>query len=273
MRRAKTSRGAHPRRIVGAALLFLIASGIFIYFAKQRQVADLADHPALTHYVLAEGDLISPADAAALEDKLAKLDKSGAAQVVVVANERLSSATIADEALQIARRYRLGHAGKNDGLVLLIAAQDKKARIEVGYGLEGALTDAQARLIIANDIEPFLSKGDVGAAALHGVDAILAVVHPTPFAEPAPERLGIGWLLGVGLFIVVIALVVLGVLQGIVLAIPGMSGRIAASRRWGWFARVRIVGGQSRGDERGSSSSSSASIGGGGSFGGGGSND
>jgi uncharacterized protein len=273
MSRTKANKGAKPRRIVGAALLFLIAAGIFIYFAKQRQVADLADHPVLTHYVQAESDLIGRGDAAALEDELAKLDKSGAAQAIVVANERLSTATIADEALQIARRYRLGHAGKNDGLVLLIDAQDKKARIEVGYGLEGMLTDAQARLIIANDIEPFLSKGDIGAAARHGIDAILAVVHPAPFAEPAPEKLGTGWRLGVGLFMVVIALVVLGVVQGLVLAIPGMNGRITASKRWGWFARVRILGGQSRNGERASSSSSSASIGGGGSFGGGGAND
>jgi uncharacterized protein len=273
MRRTKASKGANPRRIVGAALLFLIASGIFVYFAKQRQVADLADHPALTHYVLAESDLIGRADAVALEDKLAKLDRSGAAQAIVVAIESLSSATIADEALQIARRYRIGRAGKNDGLVLLIAVQNKKARIEVGYGLEGVLTDAQARLIIANDIDPSLSNGDIGAAARHGLDAILAVLHPAPFAKSPPQKLGMGWLLGVSLFIIVIALVLLGVLQGIILAIPGVSGRIAPSKRWGWFARVRILGGQSRGDERDSSSPSSASIGGGGSFGGGGAND
>jgi uncharacterized protein len=273
VRRTKTNAAANARRIVGAAIQFLIAAGVFIYLAKQRQIADLADHPALTHYVLTEGDLIGPSDTAALEDKLARLDKSGAAQAIVVVDERPFSATIADEALQIARRYRIGHAGRNDGLVLLIAAQDKKARIEVGYGLEGVLTDAQARLLLANEVEPFLLKGNVGAAARHGIDAILAVVHPAPFAEPTPEKLGIGWLLGVGLFIIVLALVVLGVLQGVILAIPGMSRRVAASRRWGWFARVRILGGQSRGDEHDSSTSSSPGVGGGGSFGGGGAND
>jgi uncharacterized membrane protein YgcG len=69
-------------------------------------------------------------------------------------------------------------------------------------------------------------------------------------------------------------LIAIGVLQAILLAIPATRRRIAASKRWGWFARVSILGGQSRDEERGSSSGSSSSgLGGGGSFGGGGAND
>ncbi len=119
--------------------------------------------------------------------------------------------------------------------MLLIAVQEKKARIEVGYGLEGVLTDAQSRLIIANDVEPYLAKDDVAGAARHGLDAILAVVHPAPFAEPVVEKPGLGWLLGVGLFMLILALIVIGILQAILLAIPAARRRIAevqeASRR------------------------------------------
>jgi len=134
------------------------------------------------------------------------------------------------------------------------------------------LTDAQSRLIIANQIEPFLEKGDFAAAARHGVEAILALVHPAPFAEPVVEKPGLGWLLGVGLFMLIPVLIVIGIIQAILLAIPAARRRIAGSKRWGWFARVRILGGQSGGGS-GSTSSSSGSIGGGGSFGGGGAND
>jgi len=268
----KARKGASPKIVFGAALLIFAVLGAFLYFGKQRQIADLAEHPKLTHYVMAEGALVSRADEVAIEEQLASLDKDGGAQAVLVVNRRLTAATIADEALQVARRYRIGHAGRDDGIVLLIAANEKKARIEVGYGLEGALTDAQSRLIIANEIEPYLAKDDFSAAARHGVAAIVALLHPAPFAEPVSQNLGVGWLLGVGLFMTVMALVFLGGIQAGVLAFPGAAQRIAASRRWGWFARARILGGDSRRQEL-RESSSSGGIDSGGSFGGGGAND
>jgi uncharacterized protein len=272
--RAKRPKGPNPKFVFGAAILIFVAAGAFVYFGRQRQDAYEAEHPRLTHYVLADGALLNRHDEVAMEEALEKLNKDGAAQMIVVAKERLESGAIADEALQIGRRYGIGHAGKNDGIVLLIAAQEKKARIEVGYGLEGVLTDAQSRLIIAHDIDPYLAKDDVGGAARHGLDAILALIHPAPFAEPVVEKPGLGANLVVLMFMLMPVLIGIGVLQAILLAIPATRRRIAASKRWGWFARVSILGDQSGGKESKSSSSSSASgIGGGGSFGGGGAND
>jgi uncharacterized protein len=272
--RAKRPKGPNPKFVFGAAILIFAAAGAFIYFGKQRQDAYYAEHPRLTHYVLDDGALLNRQDGSAMEEALEKLNKDGAAQMIVVVKEGPESDAIADEALQIGRRYGIGHAGKNDGIVLLIAAQEKKARIEVGYGLEGALTDAQSRLIIADDIEPYLGKDDVGGAARHGLDAILALIHPAPFAQPVVEKPGLGANLVVLMFMLMPVLIGIGILQAILLAIPAKRRRIAASKRWGWFARVSILGDQSSDEERGSSSSSSPSgIGGGGSFGGAGAND
>ena len=272
--KAKRPKGPNPKFVFGGAILIFVALGALIYFGRQRQDAYYAEHPRLTHYVLADGALVDRHDEVAMEEALEKLDRDGAAQMIVVAEERLISAAIADEALRIGRHYGIGHAGRNDGIVLLIAAQEKKARIEVGYGLEGMLTDAQARLIIADDIEPYLARDDISGAARHGLEAILALIHPAPFAQPVVETQGVGASLVMLMFMLIPVLIAIGVLQTILLAIPATRRRIAASKRWGWFARVSILGDQSTDKERGSSSGSSPSgIGGGGSFGGGGAND
>jgi uncharacterized protein len=271
----KRAKGPNPKIVFGLAILFFVVAIVFVRYEKRQQSAYDAEHPALTHYVLTDqGPALSGADNAAMEDKLAKLDKDGAAQAIVVLNYHILSGAIADDALAVARRYRVGHAGKNDGVVLLIASEEKKARIEVGYGLEGVLTDAQSRLIIADDIEPYLAKGDVAGAANHGRAAILAIVHPAPFAEPVVEPVSVGQSLGMPLFMLIPVLIAIGILQAILLAIPSTRMRILASKRWGWFGRIRILGGSSRDNERGTSGGSSSSgIGGGGSFGGGGAND
>ncbi|WP_158817065.1 YgcG family protein [Methylocapsa sp. S129] len=276
--RAKRPKSAKPKIVFGLVILIFVVAIVFVRYAKQRQEAYEVEHPTLAHYVMADSLLVGRSDEAAMEEQLEKLNKDGAAQMIVVVEGRLTSGAIAEDTLQIGRRYGIGHAGKNDGIVLLIAAQEKKARIEVGYGLEGVLTDAQSRLIIANDIEPYLAKDDVAGAARHGLDAILTLVHPAPFAQPvveksAVEKPGFGQSLGVLLFMLIPVLIGIGVIQTILLAIPATRKRIAASKRWGWFARMTILGGSSRDDERGSSSGSSSSgIGGGGSFGGGGAN-
>ncbi len=291
-----------PKLFIGFIVLVFVAAGSFIYVMKHRQTAENAAHPRLTHYVLDDSIILSQADKNAMEARLGLLDRQGRAQAIVVAVPQLRSGVIAQDALEIARRYRVGHAGRDDGVVLFIAANDRKARIEVGYGLEGTLTDAQSRLIIGSAIEPSLSQGDVSGAARRGVEALAAALNSEPAASgeldasqslgqqsasapepvasseatemPVGEPLGIGWLLGVGLFMLVFALVIVGFVQVIVLAIPGMEERIGRSKRWGWFARVRIIGGSSGGDDndRGSSSSSTSNIDSGGSFGGGGAN-
>lgn len=268
---------ANPNRkqqvvFMGALLLFVLV-GLGVYFAKKRQMSEPPPPARLTSHVMDEANIIWPDERARMNATLEALEAAGGPQIVVATEKRIEGATIAEDALARARRWGVGAAGRNDGAVLLIAQAERKARIEVGYGLEGVLTDAASRLIIESRIAPHLAAGAWTDAARDGLDGVLAIVHPGPVEPPKPSRLyEFGQLAGVALFGVVIALIVVGVVQAIVLAIPGARRRIARSRRWGWFARVRILGG-SRDDDRRSSDASPSSIGGGGSFGGGGAND
>jgi len=214
--------------------------------------------------------------------------------------------SIAEDAIERARAWRIGHAGRNDGVLLLIAESERKARIEVGYGLEGVLTDAVTRLIIADRMERHLQAGAWTEAARGGVEGVLDVVGQTVVAPNAGRKSGdetdesLLWTIVIGagkailailflavmaLFFAVLALVALGILQTILLAIPGVAPRLKASKRWNWIARplpVRAGGGSSGSDSSSdsgwsssssSSSDSSSDSGGGGDFGGGGSND
>jgi uncharacterized protein len=269
---SKQANKTNPQAVFGFAILFFVAVGVFVYVAKQRQMESAVESPKLTRYVVFDSNLIGRTDEVAMEEALAKVDTSGAAQIVVVARMRLAR-PIAEEALQFGRQYRIGHAGRNDGVILLLSAQDKQARIEVGYDLEEILTDARSRLIIANQIEPALMRGEVGTAARLGVDALIALLPARPQQTEDAAEPGVGWLLGVGLFMLVILLIALGILQAILLAIPPVARAVERSNRWRWIGRVRILGSSSRDRDRDSSSGSGgSSIGGGGSFGGGGAN-
>jgi uncharacterized protein len=271
---AKPRKTTSPRRaktIFGLALLCMAALAIFIYQAKKQQVADQAGAPPrLTSFVQDSANIIDRDSRMAIEAELRAFDALGGPQLVVATRSSIDRA-IEEEAISLARAWKIGRAGANNGVLLLFVEHDRKARIEVGYGLEGELTDARTRLIIANDIEPAMRSGDFTLAAQKGVSAILAVLHPGPLERAPQQTMGIGTLIGIGFFMLIATLVVIGVIQAILLAIPNVKARIARSPWFGWFARVRIIGGTSRGDDERRSTSSSASVGNGGSFGGGGS--
>jgi uncharacterized protein len=276
MRRAsKTPSIAVQRRIIGFGFLFLAAMAVVVYFANKREATERAAHPQLSHFVQDDAALMPRSERMALEEKLVALDRSGSAQLVVVLLSRLTAPSIADEALAFGRKYRVGHGARNDGLVLMIAALERKARIEVGYGLEAVVTDALSRIIIADAVEPDLNTGDVGAAATKGAARLLTLVHPEPFPMLQQEAEGVGSLLGEAFFMMLAALVVLGVLQGVLVSIPPVRRRLEASRRWRWLVRVQIIGssgGSSSSSGGGGSGSSGGGSSGGGSFGGGGAN-
>jgi uncharacterized protein len=269
---AKPRKTTSPRKaqtIFGLALLCMAALAIFIYQAKKQQVADQAGAPPrLTSLVQDSASIIDRDSRMAIEADLRTLDALGGPQLVV-ATRYTVDLPIEEEAIRLARAWKIGRAGANNGVLLLFVEHDRKARIEVGYGLEGELTDARTRLIIANDIEPAMRAGNFTLAAQQGVSAILAVLHPGPLPRAPQDTAGIGTLIGIGFFMLLAALVVLGLIQAILLAIPGVKARIERSPRFGWFARVRIIGGVSRSDK--DRDSSSSSLGSGGSFGGGGS--
>jgi uncharacterized protein len=108
-----------------------------------------------------------------LETKLSSLDASTSAQVSVVTIKTMGNDTIENFAVKLFEEWGIGQKGKDNGALLLVAVEDRKVRIEVGYGLEGALTDAETSPIIRNVITPAFKAGSYDQGITEGVDAIL----------------------------------------------------------------------------------------------------
>jgi uncharacterized protein len=95
---------------------------------------------------------------------------------VVVTLKSLQGTSIEDFGVELGRHWRIGQKDKNNGALLIVAPNERKVRIEVGYGLEGALTDAVSRLIIENAITPRFRAGDFAGGITRGVDDIISVL-------------------------------------------------------------------------------------------------
>ena len=139
------------RAPLGALALCLIASG-----ASGGQETAL---PALTGRVVDEAELLSPADEARLEEFLARLESETTVQLVLVSVPRIEGA-IEDFALRLAEAWRIGQGETDNGALVLVSRDDRRARIEVGYGLEGVIPDGLAGRIIRDELAPRFAGGD-----------------------------------------------------------------------------------------------------------------
>ena len=145
------------------------------------------DVPALTGRVVDTAEILSPAVEAALVERLAAFEDSTTTQVVVLTVPSLGGAVLEEFATRVFRAWRIGQEGRDNGALLLVARDDRKVRIEVGYGLEGDLTDARSATIIRADIVPRFRDGDYDAGVLAGVEAIVGSIEgsyePTSLAD------------------------------------------------------------------------------------------
>jgi len=132
--------------------------------------------PALTGRVVDNAGLLPPSDETALIAKLEAFEARSSDQLVVSTIASLDGANLEDFANQLFRHWQLGQADENNGVLLLVARDDRKIRIEVGYGLEGILTDALSRLVIENVIVPKFRAGDFAGGIVEGADAIIQVL-------------------------------------------------------------------------------------------------
>ena len=145
--------------------------------------------PFLTGRVVDEAELLSPESEKLLTDELAAFERRTGHQLAVLTLPSLEDASLEDFSLKVARTWRLGRAGKNDGVLLLVSRDDRKLRVEVGYGLEGELTDALTSRVIREVIAPRFRSGDYDAGLLEGARALVAAAEGQPFAA-APASPG-----------------------------------------------------------------------------------
>jgi uncharacterized protein len=152
----------------------LLALAVFIFLGQIPALAQT--FPPLTGRVVDAVNLLKPEERAALEAKLKAHEDKTTDQVVVATLRSLEGYDIEDYANRLFRHWQLGQKGKDNGALLLVAPQERKVRIEVGYGLEGALTDALSKIIITTAIAPQFQKGNFVGGIDAGVDAMLSIL-------------------------------------------------------------------------------------------------
>ena len=134
------------------------------------------DFPALSGRVVDDAGVLDEGTRAALTQKLAEFETKTTDQFVVVTLKSLQGTSIEDFGVELGRHWQIGQRDKNNGVLLIVAPNERRVRIEVGYGLEGALTDAVSRLIIENGITPRFRAGDFAGGITRGVDDIVSVL-------------------------------------------------------------------------------------------------
>ncbi|MBM3563741.1 MAG: TPM domain-containing protein [Alphaproteobacteria bacterium] len=149
-----------------APLFFLLASFAFA----------AANYPPLTGRVVDQANIIPPSTRNAIETKLKDLEDKSGIQLVVASVNSLDGQDVETYANGLFRAWKLGEAKKNNGVLFLIAPNERKMRIEVGYGLEGTLTDALSKIIIATAVAPRFKARDFGAGVERGVEGIIEVL-------------------------------------------------------------------------------------------------
>ncbi|TIT93401.1 MAG: YgcG family protein, partial [Mesorhizobium sp.] len=166
-------RGARQNAFVGVLLSF-------VCFLLLPLTAFAADLPALTGRVVDNAGIIDAGTKAALTKKLADFEKKGSDQIVVATIPSLGGEEIEPYANRLFRFWKLGQAKENNGVLLVVAPNDRRMRIEVGYGLEGTLTDLHTKLIIENDMVPAFRAGDFSGGITKAVDDMIMVLEGNP---------------------------------------------------------------------------------------------
>jgi uncharacterized protein len=232
MRIARTSR-------VAVLLCWAFAAMAQVAFA---QVAV----PPLTGRVVDQTGTLTSEAAARLDQKLRDFEARKGSQIAVLIVPTTQPEAIEQYSIRVAEQWKIGRKKVDDGAILLIAKNDRKLRIEVGYGLEGALTDVTAKRIIDEVITPKFKSGDFSGGIEDGVDRMIGVIDGEPLPKPKPQHEWQDQGFDPGLlfnpFIIIGAIVISGFMRGIFgrllgsLATGGIVGLIAWLLIASWIA-------------------------------------
>ncbi len=237
------------RKLFFAAALLLALAALVPMHAAQGLIAVPPLQARLTDLT----STLTPEQQASLEQTMRAFETRKGTQIAVLIVPTTKPEAIEQYALRVAELWKLGRKKVDDGALLLIAKDDRALRIEVGYGIEGALNDATARRIVSEVIAPRLKAGDYFGGVSAGVDQMIRVVDGEPLPPPKPGALGSG--LGSGSqnigqllpLLLVAALVVGGVLRAVLGRIPGalVTGGVLALAGWllGGALIAAVIGG------------------------------
>jgi uncharacterized protein len=206
-------------------------------------LADVAV-PPLTGRVVDKTTTLSSSDIASLDQTLKNFEARKGSQVAVLIVPTTQPETIEQYSLRVAEAWKIGRKKIDDGAILVVAKDDRKLRIEVGYGLEGALTDVTSKRIIDEVITPKFRSGDFAGGISDGVNRMLRVIDGEPLPAPAQrQQQNTGFLSQLdplNPFVIVAVIVVGGIFRG-------MFGRLFGSLATGglvaalfWFIAASL---------------------------------
>jgi uncharacterized protein len=253
-----------PLRLLnGFVALVTIAMALFAVFCScAPALAADPSFPPLSGRVVDQANVLSPDTRSALTNKLKDLDEKSGIQLVVATVSSLEGLEIEPYANQLFRAWRLGEQKKNNGVLFLIAPNEHKVRIEVGYGLEGTLTDAISKIIIVNAVAPRFKAGDFNSGVTRGVDDIITTLttdssewQKRPAFRPQEQTNLVGVLIPILFIAIFLFIFIVNVRQ---------QGGVGRALLYMWMTSG------SSGDRSSDGFSSSGFSGGGGSFSGGG---
>ena len=262
--------------------------GIFLllFFTTIRAQVEI---PELSHRVTDLTATLSSLQTTALENRLAAFETKKGSQIAILIVPTTQPEDIAQFSIRVAEAWKIGRKNIDDGVILIVAKEDRKLRLEVGYGLEGAIPDAIAKRVIAETITPFFKKGDYAGGIEAGVTQLMQLIEgeslPESDNEPSAQMnegafmfILLGGLIAGFILSVMMGRVMGGMLAGLgtgalVALFFGLSFAVVLIGLMVFFivgVRHRGGGGWSSGGGFGGGSGGSWGGGGGGSFGGGG---
>lgn len=191
--------------------------------------------PPLTGHVIDQTGTLTAEQKAALEQTLAAFEARKGSQLAVLMVASSAPEEIEQYALRVAEQWKLGRKKVDDGAILVVAKDDRAMRIEVGYGLEGALSDLTTKRIISETILPRFKSQDFNGGITAGVEKVIRVVDGEPLPAPsARSSQGIGDIQQYAPMLFILALAVGGVLRVTLGKVPGslVTGGIVAVIAW-----------------------------------------
>ncbi len=222
-----TSRAAAAR--VAQALLTALTLVWSLHVGAQVAV------PPLTGHVTDLTATLSAEQTATLEQTLTAFEARKGSQLAVLMVRSTAPEAIEPYALRVAEQWKLGRKKVDDGVILVVAKDDRALRIEVGYGLEGALTDLTSQRIISETILPRFRQQDFYGGITAGVMQIIAVIDGEPLPEPSSKPAGSASdVRQYTPILFVLALAVGGVLRSVLGKVPGslVTGGVVGAAAW-----------------------------------------
>lgn len=159
-----------------------------LLFAAALPALALDVPPAPTRWFTDTAGLVSPTEGDLLNAKLQQFEQSSGAQFIIYTFPTLENESLEDFTIHCAERWKVGQKKYDNGLILFIFSKERKARFEVGYGLEGSITDAISSRVIREQIAPAFQQGQYGRGLSAAADAIIARIRSGETAVPAGSQ-------------------------------------------------------------------------------------